>query len=376
MELLTKRLATTLFQTFPFGQQQLRNRLVMAPMTRNHSPNGIPTAEVAHYYRRRAEGGIGLIITEGTYINHPGANGYPQVPAFYGEKALAGWENVVKEVHAAGGKIIPQLWHVGLIRRAGTEPDPSVPGFGPMEIVEDGKVMVKAMSKADIDAVVEAFAKAASDAEKVGFDGIELHGAHEYLLDNFLWEGTNQREDEYGGSIENRTRFPVEIVKAVRAVVSKDFPVVFRFSQWKQRDYNARLANTPEELKQVLQPLADAGVDVFHASTRRFWEAEFAGSEDNLATWTQRLTNKPVITVGSIGLDRAFSLEQFQGRDHPSVQFDQLNALADRLEQNKFDLVAVGRALLSEPDWAAKIQAGDYKTIKNFSSEALATLVV
>jgi 2,4-dienoyl-CoA reductase-like NADH-dependent reductase (Old Yellow Enzyme family) len=245
-----------------------------------------------------------------------------------------------------------------------------------MEVLEDGKVVVKAMNKADIDAVVEAFAKAASDAEKIGFDGIELHGAHEYLLDNFLWEGTNQRTDEYGGSIENRTRFSVEIIKAVRAVVSKDFPVVFRFSQWKQRDYNARLANTPEELKRVLQPLADAGVDVFHASTRRFWEAEFAGSEDNLATWTQRLTNKPVITVGSIGLDRAFSLEQFQGRDYPTVQFDQLSALADRLEQNKFDLVAVGRALLSEPDWAAKVQAGDYKTIKNFSQEALATLVV
>ncbi|ALG68310.1 NADH:flavin oxidoreductase [Beggiatoa leptomitoformis] len=376
MQALTERLTATLFQPFSFGGQQLPNRLVMAPMTRNHSPDGIPTEEVATYYRRRAEGGIGLIITEGTYINHPSANGYPNVPAFYGEKALAGWKHVVDEVHAAGGKIIPQLWHVGLIRRPGTEPDPSIPGVGPMEIQEEGKVVVRAMTQADINAIIEAFAQAAKDAERIGFDGIELHGAHEYLLDNFLWEGTNQREDKYGGSIENRVRFPVEIVKAVRAVVSKDFPIVFRFSQWKQRDYAARLANTPDELKRILQPLADAGVDVFHASTRRFWEAEFADSPDNLATWTHRLTNKPVITVGSVGLDKAFSLEQFQGRDYPSIQFEQLRTLADQLEQNKFDLVAVGRALLSEPEWANKVRSGHYETIKNFSHEALTTLVV
>ncbi|EIJ41386.1 NADH:flavin oxidoreductase [Beggiatoa alba B18LD] len=376
MQALTERLNATLFQPFAFGRQQLPNRVVMAPMTRNHSPNGIPTTDVANYYRRRAEGGVGLIITEGTYINHPSANGYPNVPAFYGEQALAGWKKVVDAVHQAGGKIIPQLWHVGIIRRAGLEPDPTIGGVGPMDIEEDGKLVVRAMTKTDIQAVVEAFAQAARDAERIGFDGVEIHGAHEYLLDNFLWEGTNQRQDEYGGSIENRVRFPVEIVKAVRAAVNPDFPIVFRFSQWKQRDYKARLANTPDELKRILQPLANAGVDVFHASTRRFWEAEFTDSPDNLATWTQRLTNKSVITVGSIGLDRAFSLEQFQGKDYPSLQFEQLSTLAERLEQHKFDLVAVGRALLSEPEWANKVRSGHYESIKNFSSEALTTLIV
>ncbi len=376
MQALTDRLISTLFQPFPFGRQQLPNRIVMAPMTRNQSPSGIPTEEVAHYYRRRAEGGVGLIITEGTYVNHSGANGYPNVPAFYGDAALAGWKKVVDEVHAVGGKIIPQLWHVGLIRRAGLEPDPAIGGFGPMNVVEDGKTVVKAMTKSDIDAVIEAFAHAARDAERVGFDGIELHGAHEYLLDNFLWEGTNQRQDEYGGSIANRVRFPVEIVKAVRSMVSADFPIVFRFSQWKQRDYSAKLAHTPEELKQYLQPLADAGVDIFHASTRRFWEAEFSGSTDNLATWTQHLTQKPVITVGSVGLDKAFSIEQFMGRDYPSVQFEQLQTLVEQLEQHKFDLVAVGRALLSEPEWANKVRAGEFASIKNFSREAMTTLVV
>jgi len=286
-----------LFEPFAFGRRRLRNRIAMAPMTRQHSPGGVPGADVAAYYRRRAEGGVGLIITEGTTINHPGANGYPSVPTFYGERALAGWQFVAEAVHAAGGAIIPQLWHVGRARRPGTEPDPAVPGYGPMAIEEDGKVVVKAMTHTDIQDVVAAFAQAARDAERIGFDGVELHGAHGYLLDAFLWAGSNQREDEYGGSLEKRLRFPLEVVRAVRAAVRPDFPVVFRFSQWKPEDYAARIAATPEELGRILKPLADAGVDIFHASTRRFWDVAFAGSPDTLAAWARRLSGKPTIAV-------------------------------------------------------------------------------
>src|SRR5690606_29219283 len=137
------------------------------------SPGGVPTAEVVEYYRRRAASGIGLIITEGTTVGHPAANGYAGVPRFYGEDALAGWKQVVDAVHAAGGKIAPQLWHVGNVRRLGTEPDASVPGFGPMEKIKDGNVVVHGMTKQDIHDVIAAFAQAAKDAQSIGMDAIE-----------------------------------------------------------------------------------------------------------------------------------------------------------------------------------------------------------
>ena len=290
-----------LFENVQLGPLFLKNRIVMAPMTRTFSPGNVPNDKVVEYYARRAENEVGLIITEGTPVGHKAANGYPNVPFMYGEAALAGWKKVVEAVHAKGGKIAPQLWHVGAVRKEGTEPDKSIPGYSP-----SGKESGVAMSKQDIDEVVEAFAQAAADAKEIGFDAIEVHGAHGYLVDQFFWEGSNQRTDEYGGDLVARTRFAVEIVKAIRARVGADFPIIFRFSQWKQQDYNARLAQTPEELNAFLTPLVEAGVDIFHCSTRRFWEKEFEGSDMNLAGWTKELSGKPVITVGSVGLDSSF----------------------------------------------------------------------
>ncbi|WP_246130251.1 NADH:flavin oxidoreductase [Nitrospirillum pindoramense] len=365
-----------LFQPFTFGRHVLANRLVMAPMTRNKSPGGVPTDEVVAYYRRRVRGGVGLLITEGTTINHPAANGYPQVPAFHGEAALAGWKRVVEAVHAEGGRIIPQLWHVGIARRPGVEPDPSVPGYGPSAIVTDGVEVVRAMTQADIHAVVAAFAQAAADAERIGFDGAELHGAHGYVIDDFLWEQTNQRTDAYGGSLENRTRFAVEIVRAVRAAVSAGFPIVFRFSQWKGVDYNARIAQTPDELGRILKPLAEAGVDVFHVSTRRYWEPAFDGSPDTLAAWTKRLTGKPVIAVGSVGLDGAFKVGMFANRDAFEVKPTDVDQAAQALARGDFDLLGVGRVLLSDPDWAIKVREGRVDEVIPFDRGSLDRLVV
>ncbi|MAC98850.1 MAG: 12-oxophytodienoate reductase [Pseudomonadales bacterium] len=364
---------TPLFKPFTLGNLALSNRIVMAPMTRNFSPKGVPNQAVVDYYRRRAESGVGLIITEGTVVDHAAANGYPNVPHFYGEDALAGWKQVVDAVHAAGGKIAPQLWHVGNVRRLGTEPNGDVPGYGPMENQKDGKVLVKGMTQQDIDDVVAAFAKAAKDAKDVGFDAIELHGAHGYLIDQFFWEGTNQREDQYGGSMENRGRFAVEIIKGVRAAVGADYPIIFRFSQWKQQDYTARLAPTPELLEQFLTPLSDAGVDIFHCSQRRFWEPEFESSELNLAGWTRKITGKPCITVGSVGLDGEFL--QFMVNTDKVAQTANIDGLLERLDADEFDLVAVGRALLVDPQWADKVREGRFDDIAPFSRDALKTLV-
>ena len=198
-----------LFQAVPFGRVTLPNRIAMAPMTRSKSPGNVSTPEMAAYYRRRAEGGTGLIITEGTSPGHPAASAYPNVPAF---------------------------------------------------------------------------------------DGVELHGAHSYIIDQFFWGATNRRTDKYGGgTLAQRTRFAVELIEAVRREIRDDFPLVLRFSQWKQGDHAHKMAETPGDLEAFLKPLTGAGVDWFHCSTRDFNTLEFPGSELNLAGWTKRLTGKPTI---------------------------------------------------------------------------------
>ncbi|NVZ72422.1 NADH:flavin oxidoreductase [Pseudomonas costantinii] len=362
-----------LFKPFQIGALQLSTRVVMAPMTRSFSPGGVPNSKVIEYYRRRAAAGVGLIITEGTVVGHQASNGYPSVPHFYGEAALAGWKKVVDAVHAEGGKIVPQLWHVGSVRRIGTEPDASVPAYGPMEKLKDGKVVVHGMTTQDIKDVINAFAQAAKDAQSIGMDGVEIHGAHGYLVDQFFWEGSNQRTDEYGGNLANRSRFAIELIQATRAAVGPNFPIILRFSQWKQQDYTARLVQTPEALGEFLKPLSDAGVDIFHCSTRRFWEPEFEGSDLNLAGWTRQLTGKPTITVGSVGLDGEFL--QFMVNTDKVAQPASLEKLLERLNNDEFDLVAVGRALLVDPDWAVKVREGREGDILPFSREALTTLV-
>ena len=364
-----------LFRPFPWGAGRLRNRIVMAPMTRSMSPGKVPGDDVAAYYRRRAAGGTGLIITEGTNPDHPAATAYPNVPGFYGEAGLAGWKKVVDGVHAEGGKIIPQLWHCGSYRQRGTEPDPAVPGIGPSAIVhpdhaEKGAVP-QAMTQADIDEAIASYVRGAVAARDLGFDGVELHGAHGYLIDQFFWERLNRRTDRYGGSLEARLTFGVELIQAVRAAVGPDFPIVLRFSQWKLGDYACKMLASPAELERFLLPLAAAGVDVFHASTRRFNDPEFEGSNLNLAGWTKKITGKPAITVGSVGLDMDMVRALFQGETAHAAGLD---ALLERLDRDEFDLVAVGRALLGDPAWAAKVRDGRQDEIIAFSPEQLATL--
>ncbi|MEU8542502.1 NADH:flavin oxidoreductase [Streptomyces sp. NPDC048717] len=347
------------------------NRIAMAPMTRMFSPGGVPGEDVRSYYARRAAAGVGLIVTEGTYIGHASAGQSDRVPRFHGEEQLAGWAKVAEDVHAAGGTIVPQLWHIGMVREQGQPPFADAPAMGPSGIRIDGTEGTgKAMARSDLDEVIGAFAEAAAAAERIGFDGVELHGAHGYLIDQFLWEGTNRRADEYGGDPVARTRFAAEIVAAVRAAVSPAFPVIFRYSQWKQGAFDARLAGTPQELEAILAPLAAAGVDAFHASTRRHWIPEFDGSDLNLAGWTKKLTGRPTITVGSVGLDGDF-IHAFVGQGAPVQGIDDL---LDRLERDEFDMVAVGRALLQDPEWAAKVLAGRTDELKPYDAAALKTL--
>jgi 2,4-dienoyl-CoA reductase-like NADH-dependent reductase (Old Yellow Enzyme family) len=364
------RAAQVLSRPFTLGGLTVPNRIAMAPMTREFSPGGVPGADVADYYARRAAGGTGLIITEGTYVDHAAAGTSDAVPRFHGADALAGWEGVVQAVHAAGGTIMPQLWHVGMARAAGAPPFPDAPPSGPSGLALDGNPSGHAMTRQDLDDVIAAFADAAATAERLGFDGVELHGAHGYLIDQFLWSATNRRTDAYGGSLTARTRFAAEIVAACREAVSPDFPVLFRMSQWKMGNYQARLAETPEELQAVVGPLSDAGVSAFHCSTRRYWLPEYEDSDLNLAGWVKKLSGRPTVTVGSVGLDNEF-IEAFRGEQAAVTGIDRL---LDRMERDEFDLVAVGRALLGDPEWAAKVLAGRTGELRPFDASMLRTL--
>lgn len=371
---ITKMTTDLLFQPFQLGNLHLENRIVMAPMTRNFSPDATPTDEVAGYYRRRAEGGTGLIITEGTAVNHPVAVNSDAIPVFHGKKPLAGWKKVVDEVHAAGGKIMPQLWHQGMERKAGSGPNAETPSIGPSGLYAPGEKVSEPMSDEDVADVIAAFVDGAADAQAIGFDGIELHGAHGYLLDQFFWDGTNERTDRFGGDIAARTEIVTEIVRQTRARVGDDYPIILRYSQWKQRDFDAKLARTPEDLLTFLGPLSDAGVDVFHCSTRRYWDPEFEGSDLNLAGWTKKLVSKPTITVGSVSLADDF-FSTMLGASSEATGEKGLANLLERLGREEFDLVAVGRALLVDPEWANKVRANRFDDLLPYTPEAVASLV-
>lgn len=349
-----------LFTPYTLGTVDLANRFVMAPMTRQFSPGGVPGADVAAYYARRAPH-VGLIITEGTYVDHPSAGSSDRVPRFYGADALDGWRAVASAVHAAGGRIIPQLWHLGAARAAGSAPHPDAPVLSPSGRRADGTVVGEPATVADLDAVVASFARAARDAQLAGFDGVEIHGAHGYLLDQFLWSGTNHRGDGHGGSPANRARLGAEVVTAIRAEVGPAFPVLFRFSQWKGGDFDARIAETPDELEQILAPLVDAGVTGLHVSTRRYWPPAFDGSPLTLAGWTKKLTGRPVVAIGSIGVARAF-----RGDNEEPTPTLSVAPLLELFERGEFDLVALGRALLSEPAWPTKLREGRLAEIRPY----------
>jgi 2,4-dienoyl-CoA reductase-like NADH-dependent reductase (Old Yellow Enzyme family) len=380
-----------LFQPYPLKQLRLRNRVVMAPMTRGFSPGGIPRDNVADYYRRRAEGEVGLILTEGVGVAHPASLGDSGLgdgnqPVLHGDEALAGWRRVVADVHAAGGLIAPQLWHQGPLRLQGTGPHPQAlscrpsGGYGPTdrvtsfppEVLQRASVPSEPMSESDIADVIAAFGQSAANAKAVGFDAIAIHGAHGYLLDAFMWTGTNQRTDRWGGSLEHRVRFGAEVIKSIRRAVGPDMPIMMRFSQWKQLDFKARIAETPEELAQILGAFADAGADAFDASTRRYHEPAFPklGSPLSLAGWAKKLTGKPVMAVGSIGLEREM-FESFGAGN--SASSDNIQDVARRVEAGEFDLVGVGRALIADPAWTRKLRTA--QPAQPFSMAQLGELV-
>ena len=341
----------------PFMCKSLKapNRFCMAPMSRYFAPGGVLTYDGAEYYRRRAAAGIGTIITEGTGVAIDHTVSADTVPIFAGEAPLAAWKGAVDAVHAAGGMFVPQLWHVGGCADFNYPDSPHAPLVSPSGFAGPDVPGGRAMTDRDIADTIAAFAESARAAKAIGCDAIELHGAHGYIFDQFFWDRTNLRSDRYGGpDIADRATFAAEVVAACRAAVGEDFAIIFRVSQWKTYDYDVKLARDPDEMHRWLDPLARAGVDIFHASQRRFWEPEYAGDPKNLGGWIKQVTGKPVITVGSIGMDRDLMQDFVEGISSPML--GRLEDLAAMFERGEFDLVALGRVLLADPNWLEKVE--------------------
>lgn len=222
--------ASALFQPLTIGDTQIRNRIVMAPLTRNRATDGTdaPNALNVEYYTQRA--GAGLIVTEASQISRQG-QGYIRTPGIYSDEQVAGWRAVVDAVHAAGGAIFLQAWHVGRISHTSLQPDggkpvaPSaIPADGVKTFIGTGLVDVsapRALETDEIAGIVEDYRKAFANVKRAGFDGVEVHGANGYLLDEFMKTGSNRRTDAYGGSVENRCRLTLEVVDAAIAVLGK-----------------------------------------------------------------------------------------------------------------------------------------------------------
>lgn len=387
---MTDQSLEPLFRPITVNGLTIPNRLAMPPMTRYLSPDNTPHDGVANYYAARAAGGTGLLITEGAGIDHVGAIGdgsgpWQGIPVLYGEAPLEGWRKVCEAVHAEGGLIFPQLWHHGPFRIEGTGPWPDAPSMRPSglwgpegrfstisdEYMSQVIEPTRPMTEEEIADVIAGFARSAANSMEVGFDGIEIHGASGYLVDSFFWGETNRRSDRYGGDMHGRATFGVELVRAVREAIGPDVPLVFRFGQWKQQDFNARIAQTPDELGVLLGALSDAGVDLFHASTLYFSVPGFPEVDDDLslAGWAKKLTGKPSLAVGGVGMAQ----DLFQSHETGGASVEKnWNEAARRIDIGEFDMIAVGRALIADPNWPKKIRADE--TPNEYSRDQLATL--
>lgn len=361
-----------LFEPAVVAGMALRNRIALAPMTRRMAPGGVPGQDVADYYARRAAADVGLIITEGLWIDHPSASNASGVPHIYGAAALEGWKRVISAVHAAGSRIAAQLWHVGALASDSTSDTRPARILSPSGFYRENVIVGKPMTEADIEAVIDAYASGVVNARDAGFDAVEFHGAHGYLIDQFLWARTNRRGDAYGGDLRARTRFACEMIAECRRRVGPDYPLILRISQFKYEDYEYKHARNPRELADLVEPLSDAGVSAFHCSQRRFWQPEFEGDDRNLAGWVKAIGSRPTITVGSVGLS-ADSISTNYLTPGASAAPQSLDRLMEMLARGDFDLVAVGRALLQDWEWARKIREGRAGELAPYTNSAVET---
>jgi len=340
-------LKATLFDPVTAGDLRLANRIVMAPLTRNRAPDAVPTALMAQYYTQRAR--AGLLITEATAISQQG-QGYADVPGLYAEEQVEAWKNVTQSVHAAGGKIVCQLWHVGRVSHTSLQPGGGKP-VAPSAITAKTKTVLlksgvpefvetsepRALQAYELPDIVHAYAAAARNAvDTAGFDGVEIHGANGYLLDQFLKSGSNQRRDDFGGSIENRARFPLEVVRAVTDAVGAG-RVGIRLSPVTP----ANDAFDPDP-----QPLFDYVVRELAA-----YNLAYIHIIEGATGGPRELSDRP---FDYTGLRRAYRAAGGRGAWMVNNSLDK--PLAEQVVREGADLVAFGRPFIANPDLVERLR--------------------
>jgi len=345
---------TTLFEPIQAGQLSLANRVVMAPLTRNRAPGAMPTALMATYYTQRANprDGAGLIITEATAISHQ-AQGYADVPGIWSDEQVAAWKQTTAGVHAAGGRIVMQLWHVGRVSHVDLQPGGQAP-VAPSAITAKTKTVLlkdgvpqftdtsapRALALDELPGIVADYRRAARNAIAAGFDGVEVHGANGYLLDQFLRSGSNHRSDAYGGSIENRARLLLEVMHAVCDEIGAG-KVGLRLSP--VTPANDAFDPNPQPLFTcVVQQLAPLKLAYLH-----FIEGSTGGARD--------------YTQGDAPFDYAALRQAYRsagGKAAWMVNNGYDRALADQALASGADLVAYGRPFISNPDLTRRLREG------------------
>jgi 2,4-dienoyl-CoA reductase-like NADH-dependent reductase (Old Yellow Enzyme family) len=324
------------------GTLSLRNRTLVAPMTRvSAEANGQVGPLMQPYYEAFGHGGFGAIITEGVYTDQEFSQGYQYQPGITDAAQAASWARLIKGVKATGAKVIMQLMHAGALSQfnafsAQTGGPSAVQPLGEQMGIYRGTGQYKipvAMSIEDIDTAKRGFVTSAKRAQDAGADGVEIHGANGYLLDQFLTAYSNQRGDCYGGTVENRIRLTCEILQEVRAAVGADFTVGVRISQSKVNDYAYKWAGGEADAAIIFAALQDHGADYIHIAAHSATDLEF-DSGNSLAALAKAHSTLPVIANGGLGA------------------FD---AARQALAQAQCDFVAIGKQALASPDWPLKL---------------------
>jgi 2,4-dienoyl-CoA reductase-like NADH-dependent reductase (Old Yellow Enzyme family) len=329
------------FSPFQLKSRCLKNRLGVAAMTRMSSPgDSVPRKDVLEFLVRRAANGSAIVFTEGIVTDYESAQGYPRQGRLLTQRQLDAWKPVVKAIQDAGAVAIAQLFHCG--RAAWPEVNPAGRILAPSAVAPKQKNPLTGkpypvpdeMSRFDIDHVINGFVETAKGAMAAGFDGVEVHGAHGYLITQFLSATSNHRTDEYGGSVENRFRFARDIIRAVRPVVPEDRLITFRISNWGIADMEVSLFESREEWQEMIRLLSVESVDAVSVSTYRYSDKAF-GTEKTMAGLTREATKLPLMVCGQIH-DRA--------------------ACEDALKDA--DIVLSAKSMLLNPNWVEDVKQG------------------
>jgi 2,4-dienoyl-CoA reductase-like NADH-dependent reductase (Old Yellow Enzyme family) len=337
---------STLLSGIEIGNVSIDSRVGLAPMTRTSATEtGLATEDMAQYYANFARGGFSLILTEGTYTDETYSQGYLDQPGIATEEQTEAWKKVVKAVHNQGSKIFVQLMHAGALSQGNRFKDHTV---APSAVKPKGEQLPfyggqgefstpKEMTEADISHVIQGFVTSAKNAKEAGFDGIEIHGANGYILDQFLTDYTNQREDEYGGSTEKRVQFSIEVVKAVREAVGSHFPVGIRISQTKVNDPDHKWKQGESDAEIIFGRIVQAGVDYIHIPEPQATEPAFGESGPTLVELVKKYGNTIAIANGSL--------------EDPKLA-------ETLLKEGKADVITIGKGALANQDWPKKVTNG------------------